>query len=179
MDRLESWESCYYTTYSDGTTTSDLETGCLDTISAQFDGDLDDIYIFVGAVEKANSDYAYIGAYGHISVLQTQTTSTTKALQTSTETPSETYWYFVDGVAFGFSDIERINLANGGCDVWDLTSDNRLCWHLVSSQTGGYRAGTNIALNFDRTTYKVLYYKNCSNPETIATPGIYAQALLI
>ena len=173
MDYLESWDTCYYTTYSDGTTTSDLQSQCVDAINETYGGNISDIYIFVGALEADDTDYAYIGAYGHISVLQTQTTSTTKASQTSTETPKETYWYFVDDVAFGFSDTETINLANGGCDVYDLSSDNRLCWHLVDSQTGGYRAGTNVALNYDRDTYKVIYYKNCNDTETIITPGMF------
>eukprot|EP01084_Bolivina_argentea_P217155 368765_1 len=177
LDHLRTWHQCYYTTYSDGTTKSDLDF-CLNQITSQYGAtkiDLENIYIFVGAVEKKKLSHAYIGAYGHVEILQTLTTGTTRAQQITYngKLPKQTWWYYVNGVAFGFTDEQngRISLRQGGCDVWDLTNKNALCWHLINSQTGGWRAGDKTNLNFERNIYKILYYKQCNVTKDIATPA--------
>ena len=168
MDYLQTWQQCYYDTYSDGTTQESL---CFNQINNTYNNDLEDVYVFVGAIERSNSDFAYIGAYGHISIIDPKTGITndlTKAKQTSIIYPNQTYWYYLPNQAFGFSPIERIELAD--CDVYDLSSDNRLCWHLSSSQTGGWRAGNKIDLSLERDIFKVLFYKQC-NVTKITTPA--------
>eukprot|EP01083_Nonionella_stella_P140607 431489_1 len=171
LSALTTWEPCYFTTYSDGTTSKQLQDACVSKIKKEYNNNIDDIYIFVGAVQQSDLEHAYMGAYAHISVLQTTTTSWTKAQQTSLVYPQETYWYYVENKAFGFSDVERINLFNGGCDIRDTSSDKRLCWHLLSDQTGGWRAGQETDLNTASDIYKVIYYKQCNVTTQIQTPA--------
>eukprot|EP01083_Nonionella_stella_P265898 900137_1 len=174
LGALEHWDKCYYTTYSDGTTHDVIEKECLDTIKAQYTGTnlIGDVYVFVGAIKEDDPNYAYIGAYGHVSVLETTTDSLTKAQQTSQHYPRDTWWYNYPGVAFGFSDSETIRLAGGGCDIYDLdsTPNKRLCWHMMDGATGGWRAGSVQDLNYATDYHKVIYYKECNVTE-ITTPA--------
>eukprot|EP01083_Nonionella_stella_P218407 783228_1 len=178
LGALQHWDKCYHTTYSDGTTADRLD-ACVDQIMDQHSGLIDDVYIFVGAIQEDDPDYAYIGAYGHVSVLQTKTTAYHRAFQTSIKYPMDTYWYYVPGVAFGFSDNERIHLMTywySGCDMWDLesTPNNRLCWHMMDAATGGWRAGNQTDLNYAIDYQKVIYYKECNateNPTLAPTRG--------
>eukprot|EP01084_Bolivina_argentea_P217158 368770_1 len=175
LDHLKTWDICYNTEYSDGTTNSDLDY-CLNEITSKYGTkpiDLQNVYIFVGAIDKNKSTHAYIGAYGHVQILQTLTDSYTQAQQITYKNkyPTQTWWYYVDHQAFGFSDIERIDLTNGGCDISDARNNNKLCWHLINSRTGGWRAGTKINLNFNRDIFKILYYKQCKTGDICELPA--------
>eukprot|EP01083_Nonionella_stella_P049997 133115_1 len=98
------WTQCYREKYSTYTTISALISNC--PIG-------EDYYMFVGALPRNDSIFAWLGAYGPSNVLATTTTSTTNAYRPSKYDTSPKYnvhWYNIQSKAFGFASTSTIDV---------------------------------------------------------------------
>jgi hypothetical protein len=64
------------------------------------------------------------------------------------------YWYFTENQSFGFSPSSNIN--QNQADDFDLSSNERLSWHLDQG-IGGWRLGSKVSLNADGTSFKKVF----------------------
>jgi hypothetical protein len=66
-------------------------------------------------------------------------------------------WYYSDTWSWGFASSYD-TVYRFSCDILTNTT-TRLCWH-TGQAVGGYRCGSNIALNSDTTTERVIYHSD-------------------
>ena len=148
ISKLNGWSKCYDEPYSDHTYPSSFSSCAIG----------DGYYLFVGAKSSSSTENIHIGAYGPSSVINITTSSATNAYKPSWYSGYNVFWYYYPGNSFGFSPVETINLNSADTSTSD--DSDRLSWHFGQT-VGGYRAGSNIALNSDTTWRKIVYYKQC------------------
>jgi hypothetical protein len=79
---------------------------------------------------------------------------TTETTLNSPQFYGRAYWYFTNGLSFGFAPTNVIY--QGSADTTDQSSNLRLSWHL-DGVSGGWRLGNAINLSGDTTYLKKIY----------------------
>ncbi|KAH3762631.1 hypothetical protein Pelo_5524 [Pelomyxa schiedti] len=91
------------------------------------------------ASQQVGSEELALVAVGRRTKVCRRTESRTEAVK-----HRGTYWYFVEGLCFGFSPTAAVNLAHS--DVSYVDAEHRLSWYLGGNGRGGWRSGSTTDL---------------------------------
>jgi hypothetical protein len=100
------------------------------------------------------------------------TTDTGAANNGLTTTSNGSEWYYNTNYSWGFAGLgDSVNKFE--CDTAASGERDRLCWHTLASNVGGYRSGSNLGLNNSEAFEKLVFVAN-SNSVPVPVPGVIA-----
>lgn len=148
------WTLCDTRLYSAG------NAGGVSSLSAACGGS--DLIMLAG--RRTNSDILDVLA---ATTLIDATTDTGAANNGLTTTSNGSEWYYSPNWSWGFAGLgDAVNKSQ--CDTNGPSERDRLCWHTLASNVGGWRSGSTTNLN-NSTAFEKLVFVASSVPE----PGMF------
>lgn len=126
------WNLHYRKPYSHGSLAAELDPG-------------QGTWVLIASQNLTNPGVLSLASVGKREDVFAKTFSVTEAKE-----HRNTFWYFVDGKAFGFAESKHIQLSSADT----VEGADRLSWHLTGSS--GWRSGNSSSINKD--WYKLIYW---------------------
>jgi hypothetical protein len=106
------------------------------------------------------------------------TTDTGAANNGATTTSNGAEWYYHANYSWGFAGLGDA-VSKTQCDTNGVTERDRLCWHTLAGDVGGWRSGDNTSLNSSTAFEKLVFVASATTPvPEPATLGLIGTALL-
>lgn len=154
------FSECYSSTYA-----SNQGTSIRDEIDACSTDPND--YIMLAARQTGSSTFSVLAAtvVGFLRNLDTGFQD-----RNSSVASNGAEWYNADRWSVGFAGLgDPVNKSQ--CDTGRSNPQQRLCWHLVDSLAGGYRAGSVLGLNNSTSWEKVMLVASPSMAPAVPVPA--------
>jgi hypothetical protein len=103
------------------------------------------------------------------------TTDTGAANNNLVTTSNGADWYYNTDYSWGFAGVGDV-ISKTQCDTAGRDERDRLCWHTLASNVGGYRSGDNLSLNGSTSFEKLVFVGNANGgpidpPIDVSEPG--------